>query len=878
MSTKESTCIKVALAEGQPGLSSCKRQKNESVESGMFGVYSDYGWFPALIEPQSGKADAASSLVVNSTIESMGVPNSSGTTTFTSDASLVKADPYKPKLYNPKLFKASEASYVQGITEFLQKPVIIQSGILSATDTVSSFPRIVLPFAACSGNPVFANKLDGYLGFRGDMVIRLEINGEKFQQGRYMLCYVPIGGASSVATSTTTSYLAHTNSFIQRTQLKRIEMDVCCDTEGEIRIPFDSCLGFWPISNIVNGPSTGDTAILQLFPYVAISSGGGSSTCGYTIWFNFDNLEMVGAAAPQSGRVSKGRSPQEKEQASKGIGPIESTFLKISKASGILASVPLLSAVAAPISWYSGLMGSAASVFGWSKPTNLDVVERVQRAVFPSYSHVDAPDNGQMIAASCKNMVDVLPGFASTDVDELDFSFFKTIPAYQTSFNWTAAMGTGTTVFQLNVNPLYNVQSRTSNGITIRDYKPHEFIAQYFNQWRGSMTYVIKMVKTGFHSGRLVFAFYPCEDSVADPNVSYLNSHYTYREIIDIRESNEFTVTVPFLSSSPWKNTGAESSSGNFRTGQILVYVLEPLVAPSNVTSSATLILEVAGGPDLEFAVPAVSIPQCPVYNVVPQSGGIQSAKSDDNDCSLLQTIVGSSSIVTDNHQSALSCVGERLSSFRTMLKMTNALPWWTASPTAAKFLNIYPFACNGTWSAATPVYPQVTPDLISVLSSIYLYSRGSVRYKIQTNLQNLTNPEFSAVSYMVALPAGATFTDVFSVGNTDIAVQTSYRARCLTPQVFHHIAQNQAAELSVPQYHRYHSRVNTEHLCMSNIPCIPTTRTALGTAFGITFFAGQNPGTTNIVPHRLAGDDFNFGGFISIPPMMNASVGSAEG
>jgi hypothetical protein len=807
--------------------------------------------------------DNAQNGMTQAVIDGIGVKDPTATTTFTTDANIVTGEVKYHQDMSSNFTAPNHRQNEQTLKDFLMKPLVIQSGVIDSGNTVGSFSSIQIPMVPMNGNTLLKNKLDGYLGFKATIVLRLEINANRFQAGRYMLCVVPTGGSPIGSSGTAAAYTSHISSLVQRTQLQRIELDINCDSVGIMKIPFNSALNYFPISSITNATYYGNTHIMQLFPYSPLAATGGSTNAAFTIWMNFEDIELIAAAAPQMGRVNRGLSASEKEQQSKDIGPIQSSLMKVSTAATIVKDLPLLSSIAPVISWHADVLSSAASVFGWSKPTNLDTTKKVTREVLHNFSHVDACDNGEMIAATARNAVSVAPGFSGTDIDEMDFSYIATIPCWNSSFPWTTGQSAGTQLYTQQVYPTANTITRVSNTINIIDYSPMQFIASYFDQWRGSINYTFKIVKTEFHSGRIAIAFFPFEDGSANVITSYNASQYAYREIVDVREQNEITVSVPFISSSPWKNvTGVNRS-----VGLIAVYVVDPLVAPANVTSTINFLVEIGGGADMEFSLP-LGTNNTPVYNVQAQMGDINTPTNSQNECAIVNTCIGDAIITADKlKMSSLIAVGESITSFRTLIKMTNILANTVNTVTTNKYLNVLPFSFSPYWSQAVLVKPAVVPDLYATLCSIYCYSRGGVRLKFLDNLSLINSLTVPPVTYLV--PMGAfTFNNMVTNTILDGGGNSDYTYRFCSPQVFHNISQNLASECVVPQYSQFHSRINSEHSCTVSYAESVGNRGSFGTKFLVTHTTGVASSAYLTVVCRAGADDCNFGGFISIPPM----------
>lgn len=795
---------------------------------------------------------------MNPIATTMQPPDQTATTKFHTDAEVVVSEPLSVKHLSADIYRPSQVAYRQSIEEFLAKPVVIQSGALNALDTVTTYGQIPLPYNALITS-IFSNKLDGFLGFRATTVIRIDINATRFQQGRYMLAWVPTGGAQASKASTQLSFNYHINSLTARTQLQRIEMDLACDTAGTMRIPFNSALNFYPFSALQSASGYGCLGILNLFPYVPVSAGSGSTNPSYTIWCSFEDIELIGPAGPQSGRVTKGKSKTEVEQESHNIGPISSALVKVSNASHILGEIPLLSAFTAPIGWVSDVLARTASVFGWSKPANLDTTKRVIREISPNYFHYDAADDSLILAASARNQVDNAVGFSGNDIDELDFGFIKTIPAYLNQFSWTTANAAGVALYQQYVSPFATVNTRTQFLQTVNDYLPMQYVANFFQLWRGSIVFTFKIIKTEFHSGRLAIAYFPYDDNDRAVQSSYLNSNYVFREIIDIRLQNEVTITIPYINSMPWRplNGGATTP------GRLSVYIVDPLVAPSTVSSSVTIVVEVAGGPDLEFAVPSNSLPTQAIMGITPQSGV---DKVVPNDCALVEEVIGGAKINPANVASTALCIGESITSFRQLLKLNHLMPANNYTP--AKYLNLIPFGLPVVFvGALVNQYPNIYGDLYASLGALYLYSRGGVRFKIFSTIPVAqSTPSRCYISYANA--STALKADMMLTGASDGLGNTTSDQMTFTPTTFHHVTQNQCAEIMIPQYHRFASRVNSDHFVGFGVDYIYTAR-SLSSRSILTYTNGVGQTVTNPIISRSGADDVNFGCFISVGPMI---------
>lgn len=747
----------------------------------------------------------------------------------------------------------------------MAKPVIILSGDLQAGDTVSTFASTFQPRNALASNPLYTNKLAGYLGFRAKQVIRMVVNANPFQQGRYMLYVVHLGGSASVASLSAAN--AVSNTLVQRSVLPHVEIDIACDSEAVIEIPYLSQYNYFPLAALTAAVDTGCVFKLGLAPYVPLSSGTGSTKAGFTIWSHFEDVELIGPAVPQSGRLTSksiSKSESEKERAS--VMPVlSSTLIRISKAATAFHDVPLLSDYTNSVSWASDIMAKAASAFGWSKPNQIAPATRVTRMNMPYATTVDGIDQSQPVSLLQKAAVGPAPGFSGTDIDELDFNFLTSIPGYRSTTSWLSSSLSGALLINAFVSPVANPATRLANGLTYADYTPLQFCCRFFETWRGSLVYKFKLVKTQYHSGRLLVAFTPHSTAIsAAPTASMIQTDYVHREIIDIRDCNEFSFVIPYMSTTPYSST--DTTFNTCTTGRLLVYVLDPIVAPDTVNGTVSIILEQCAGPDFELAIPA--FPQMtPGYNLTPQMGGVFEGKQ--NVCSIGDPFIGATTGPQgDEGVNSINCIGEKIGSFRQLLKVANPVVTQLAAPSAVlQYYNIVPYATGSVWNAVTPTFSTHSADIYSILSSCYTFARGGMRVKLVTAFTGSLENVIQASMYyyqpgLLATMAGYGSTDLHGTTGQAAGLPTAFEIRS-----------NPVIEMQIPQYHRYRVRVTADHI--SNTANLVYTVNETGTVNPTVLRLKTNSATdvTSIVYYRSLSDDGNFGTFRAIPPMLTSTT-----
>lgn len=791
-----------------------------------------------------------------------------GTTQVVNDAAEVVSTISHALTMDSGLLISSKSTREQDIHSFLSKPYPIQSGVLSGTDTISTFSPITLYHSILSLD-IYNQKIKGHLGFRAKTIFNLQVNGNRFQQGRYILAWTPSGGVDPGTTAATNWNKMHGFTRMQLTQLPHVELDINCDTMVTLEVPYVSVFPYYPLASIASAFKPGSNGIVQIYPYSPVVSPAGSTTASYTLWVHFEDVELVGPTVPQMAPwKSNKKMATEKEAIAAGIAPITGTLIKMSESARVLSQVPLLSSLTAPASWALDIMSQVTSIFGWSRPTNLEATTMMIRSTFPYYSNIDQPDNSMPIAAYASNKVEVLPGFASTDVDETALKHIQTIPAFYESFTWTTAQTTGTFLKRWSLTPSTFFQTFTDTGASatsILGITPVAWVSSNFSFYRGSLTFNFKLVKTEFHSGRLAVVFVPYESrSITAPSYTYNDTLYAHREIIDVREGNSFTINVPWVSLPQYRNTGGYDAP----YGELTMWVVDALVAPATVSSTVTILTEVAGGPDLEFAVP-ITNSLSPVVPIQPQSGRFRSPA---DPCSIEETTVGGADTTRDTLVPARMCIGERIVSLNALLKRNNRLDYTGVPPTADRYLNILPYCSAISVNTAVALVSALnTPDLYCQMSAIYALSRGGLRYRIWSS----TNADRVNLTTWLHSPDGnfGAYVDrPFTYNSTGNLVAANPNKDTSSSQaVLSTASLRPGTEVLVPQYNQFHSRTNA-----TSLVC-PILAQYTFNSTNPRIYLTTDLGVGNTTEHKIArsgAEDISFGGFVSIPSMINIRAG----
>jgi len=711
-----------------------------------------------------------------------------------------------------------------------------------------------MPLAAFNSTQgqLWKNKLTGFFGIRMDMRFRIVINANRFQQGRYIIGWVPLAGIAHTTSDLKAVNInnMHMATLVQRTTVPHVEFDLATETSAELLIPFVSTQNFWPLNSVISGIDVSSLGYLSLYPYSPLVSPAGSTVASYTLYVSFENIKLFGAASPQAGI-------RDKEISNKMNGPISGIASAVSRGFREFSTIPALSEVAGTISWISDRIARTANIFGFSKPTQGDSLSKFILLNNSCHSQVDGDSEARSLGFISKPGVMLNHGLSGSTIDEMDFSYIVRKYAYFKQFNWTL-LSTGVLVTQ-KVIPVVSV-----GGSTVVSFPPISYLTNFFSYWRGSIKYRFKIVKTEFHSGRIQVCFYPTDESVLTSSAYYVN-----RQIIDIRDHNEFEVTVPYISRSPYANVADNESIGT-----LTIEVVDALVAPATVNNYVTFLMEICGGDDFEVAQPkdyAVAFTYA-----IPQSGLDKTSKS-------ISFCIGNSIVNANPITASALVVGDKISSLRSLLKrFTPMLPNSTLAASQSRpttsLITVTPDMLTVMGTGTRTYY--YNPDNVALWAPCYALWNGGIRIKDNITVAASTTPaniSFSNTATATLYPANNYFgTDSQPIMNNNGAIPAYTNLNT----VIQNININPSLVLEIPQYTQNLSR------CIADV--ISFTQDSPSSYLQYQY-SGSNtnaklyinapvalgPTPASLLTYNLhniyrsLSDDAQFSTFISIPPVV---------
>ena len=617
------------------------------------------------------------------------------------------------------------------------------------------------PWTLFFQNPRVVNRISNYNLMRTKLKVKIILNGNGFHYGRAIASYIPLTKQDNM----TVDRAFFIQDVVQASQRPHVYLDPTLSQGGELTLPY-----FW-YKNYLSIPnsewsSMGQMIIHGMQPLKHANGADDNVTISVFAWAEEMCLSVPtsiapGTLSPQSGMESSANDEY-------GTGPISKPASIIAKAAGALTSIPVIGAYARATQIGAGAMAAIASVFGYSRPINVDPIHSYKPLYLGNMANTNAEDTSTKLSTDIKQELTIDPRVAGLgNADEMVITSVASRESFLTRFNWSVDSNPAESLlFSMLVDPAVHTQL-DSGLIAVENHLPASaFAVMPFKYWRGSMDYRFQIVSSNYHKGRIKIVYEPF--NFTGVTAEY-NTNYTY--VLDIAESKDFTVkigwgqTEGFRKHSPlgasaatmYRSDGLNISyapDALIGNGILNVYVVNELTVPnSTINNDIQVNVFISACDDFEVAAPDMSELQGSSYLPPPLApqGGIEEAGDKDSTPEPstpmhedVQQTMASSPTPADNTLSVY--FGETIQSFRAILKRyclhrqfpidTNngAIP---AGPTAwLSYQYYFPFHGgydpNGFWWIDGNQYSLAQMTLMNYLVPAYAGFRGGTRWKSQ--------------------------------------------------------------------------------------------------------------------------------------------------
>lgn len=534
------------------------------------------------------------------------------------------------------------------VADVFARPHLLSTGTWVDTSLVQ-FSQM-LRVDTITGNPLWGAHLYGRSLLRATWCFRVEVSNSPFMGGWLRLSHIPQRYTNSPG--------SYSQALTRYRQLPGVDLNISTHTSAVLRIPHRTIDPWFRLDVATPAQNNGWFVLWRRTP---LNLGDGAAP-RFSVWFWLEDVEIAGNALPVSlrgpvvpqaggqrasaGRVSalaaQGRAQLSGE--SKQEGPL-SAFLN--SGSRVLetygSKIPLLSAYASPLSWAARMAGKVAAAYGFSKPLNQQPIGTIKKLQFGPINATGV-EVGYVMATAHDTQVPPVP-VTGDQLDSMTVAFLaqQLFPLCEVRVPDTTPANALLTAGLLGPSammrhpapgkqcPSYmeygtSLLQPPSSTVGVSSLVPSAalWLSSWFTYWRGAIRFRLLFSKTKMVSGRVAFVWnYDYQSSYhyttppgpfvgPSPNIrlpaSLVTGHVDNKVIIDLRESSDVEVVVPFFSPVPLCSVlGGIGSWG--------LYMLDPINHPASTASYIDVAVEASFTEEFFVAGPRQS-------NFVPDDSG----------------------------------------------------------------------------------------------------------------------------------------------------------------------------------------------------------------------------------------------------------------
>jgi hypothetical protein len=504
----------------------------------------------------------------------------------------------------------------ESLEQFFSRPIrIFTFNWAVGTSIFDSFD----PWTLFWENKRNINRINNYNLLRCRMHVAFKINGNAFHYGRAIASYIPFQGTDPLD-DMTVDRAFFIQDVVEASQRPHVYLDPTTNSGGEMVLPFFYYknylripssewrqMGSIKVSTIealkhANGAT--DTVTVQVYAWASDVEFGVPTS----INSNALTAQSLPEYEPQSGKGNSGNKKGRPKQGTKKSPPSDeydknagiiskplSTFAKIA---GMLESAPVIGPYAKATQLAASSVAGVAKVFGYSRPVQIEGTGFFKDQYIGNMANTNVVDNSTKLALDIKQETTIDSRVAGLDgTDEMMIKSIAMRESFLARFTWAQSDPPDSALFAANVSP---VMFDTLGAILLEHhFTPSCFVSQLFRYWHGTMELRFQFVCSKYHKGRVKIVYDPDRLDALDLNNE---DNINYTQIVDLAETRDVTIKVPWGQDRHWLNTHNVSTGAgilNFRTnlplpkvfpnaynGQIGIFVINELTTPNSTINN----------------------------------------------------------------------------------------------------------------------------------------------------------------------------------------------------------------------------------------------------------------------------------------------------
>jgi hypothetical protein len=695
-------------------------------------------------------------------------------------------------------------------TDILKNPVLIETATWDTTQIPGTeLISFTLPAIFATLDTFHTRMLQVYSYFKPHVNLHFIINPTKFHQGKLIAFYDPM---ETTVPSGTLLKRRVRNQFMATGQ-PNVILDAGYANTGVIQIPFEHVLSYMTTNSTERAPQMGTVYLMVLNPLNV--SVGATAELDVQIMLSCSDVELHLPIRPHAIELISlaEEEPLQLEsmdniKPSRGITAVTSAIMDAPKNMADFYGNLFTGnwngvGEALGNAWDSTINGAKGllQIFGMDKPAHPMARTSNRLATVAPLSHMKGVDNSVRLAATPIGGYTKMD-FSSTNPGEMNIKQIIMTKMMFRQDPWDTTMAQGVSLLRIPVHPALSYSTVDPSGFTRLQPTFLSYMSLAFEQWHGSINFRFDFAATQFHTGRILAVFEPNSSTTGavDDLVHYTNNP---SHLFDLHENKTFEINIPFVSSTPRKNTSNPTALTDFATndevalGWLSLYVYTPLAVSNNVPNSIQFNSYISAGDDFVFEIPRIRedvyFPDSTLPTLPLELEAMEALPLRSEDRSSPPSIIkGSGVTATTTHYNEE--IGDVRDYARRYGRSYQGVSPWNVSTAPLNYIkyNISNNLSNANSSPATNS-AQIPLYFISALFTFY---SGSLRYKyipISTRNTPLTGTVVNLLGKTTTAPIAGTgpFSFVQGAGR-------SY------PTQKHNLTQDSALEVEVPFYSFY--------------------------------------------------------------------------
>lgn len=644
------------------------------------------------------------------------------------------------------------------LADFLSRPVTVSTISWTAA---SSLDVTLKPWTLYLTNAVIKKKLDNFSNLRCNLRMKFMINGTPFHQGRVLVSYTPL-----TCQHTFSAASAPFDQNIHLSQRQRIFLDPTTSQGGVLKLPF-----FWKNAyfDVVGSRDTayddvGTTRLVEISPLDSVGTTVEPLTITVQMWAE-DVCLCVPTALNAQAKKGRGKPlsvrARSNEQEEENFKPSH-VASAVAQAAGAFQNIPVIGPFAKATEMAATGVGDFLSLFGLSKPVQIDDVNAMRPLAYENMATSRGKDHVEKLTFDPKYELTIDPRTVGLPpVDEMTFKRFIAQESYIGKFTWSIADAADTTLYEFQCIPNASMTGSSTGIGPGTCFQLHlsslAYLANLYQYWKGTLKFRFMIVASNFHRGRLAFTYDPCVNQAGSATTYPVK----YTEIVDLASGRDFEIEIGWTQQRAYKQVDPNplvihsgTSVGylnDYSNGILSVKVFNVLTAPN--ATDVEIAVFVSGGDDMKFIAP-VQIPQWSVW--APQADTSRGPKMDMHECSendpnearvlsLVETSAseGEALIFSGEHNESLRELLKRYTFFSSRRifdggssSVGDSIIWWYQLPSYGGFYGYDPECAYQHPGQAGGNHPFSMTGMHYFHYFVMCYAayRGSTRFKLSVD------------------------------------------------------------------------------------------------------------------------------------------------